>query len=50
MLEVDGGDLIDWESCGNPRGKPAIVLHGGPGSHESRSSERFYARKITSVS
>ena len=32
MLEVDGGDLIYWESCGNPRGKPAIVLHGGPGS------------------
>lgn len=32
MLEVDGGDLIYWETCGNPRGKPAIVLHGGPGS------------------
>ena len=32
MLEVGGGDLIYWESCGNPRGKPAIVLHGGPGS------------------
>src|SRR5438093_10214327 len=32
MLEVAGGDLVYWEVCGNPRGKPAIVLHGGPGS------------------
>src|SRR5207245_11377090 len=32
MLEVAGGDLIYWEVCGNPRGKPAVVLHGGPGS------------------
>jgi proline iminopeptidase len=20
-----------WETCGNPRGKPALVVHGGPG-------------------
>jgi proline iminopeptidase len=32
MLAVEGGDLIYWESCGNPRGKPAVVVHGGPGS------------------
>lgn len=32
MLEVTGGDLVYWEVCGNPRGKPAVVLHGGPGS------------------
>jgi proline iminopeptidase len=32
MLEVDGTDLVYWEACGNPRGKPAVVLHGGPGS------------------
>jgi proline iminopeptidase len=32
MLEVAGGDLVYWEMCGNPRGKPAVVLHGGPGS------------------
>lgn len=25
-------DLLYWESCGNPDGKPALVLHGGPGS------------------
>jgi proline iminopeptidase len=32
MLEVTGGDLVYWEVCGNPKGKPAVVLHGGPGS------------------
>src|ERR1051326_349067 len=32
MLEVTGGDLVYWETCGNPGGKPAVVLHGGPGS------------------
>lgn len=32
MLEVPGGDLVYWEICGNPKGKPAVVLHGGPGS------------------
>jgi proline iminopeptidase len=32
FLEVDNGNLIYWETCGNPRGKPAVVLHGGPGS------------------
>jgi proline iminopeptidase len=32
MLPVAAGDRIYWEVCGNPEGKPAIVLHGGPGS------------------
>jgi proline iminopeptidase len=31
MLEVSDGNAIYWESCGNPRGKPAVVVHGGPG-------------------
>ena len=32
MLDVGDGNLVYWETCGNPRGKPAVVLHGGPGS------------------
>ncbi len=32
MLEVSDGSLVYWETCGNPHGKPAVVLHGGPGS------------------
>ena len=32
LLDVGDGNSIYWETCGNPHGKPAIVLHGGPGS------------------
>ena len=32
VLEVGDRHAIYWETCGNPRGKPAVVLHGGPGS------------------
>jgi proline iminopeptidase len=32
MLDVGDGNLLYWETCGNPEGKPAVVLHGGPGS------------------
>ncbi|MDP4507514.1 prolyl aminopeptidase [Nonomuraea turcica] len=32
MLDVGDGNLVYWEVCGNPEGKPALVVHGGPGS------------------
>jgi proline iminopeptidase len=32
MLDVGNGDQVYWEVCGNPQGKPALVVHGGPGS------------------
>ena len=32
MLDVGDGNQIYWETVGNPAGKPAVVLHGGPGS------------------
>ena len=32
MLDVGDGNLVYWETCGNPDGKPALVVHGGPGS------------------
>ncbi|MCX6655381.1 MAG: hypothetical protein NTY03_09715 [Candidatus Bathyarchaeota archaeon] len=32
MLNVGDGNLIYWETCGNPRGKPTVAFHGGPGS------------------
>src|SRR5882672_10450213 len=42
MLEVTGGDLVYWEVCGNPRGKPAVVLHGGPGSGCTPMHRRWF--------
>ena len=32
LLDVGDGQSLYWEICGNPSGKPAVVLHGGPGS------------------
>jgi len=31
-LDAGDGNLIYWETCGNPRGLPALIVHGGPGS------------------
>jgi proline iminopeptidase len=31
-LAVGDGHSLYWELCGRPGGKPAVVLHGGPGS------------------
>ncbi|NKE57327.1 prolyl aminopeptidase [Lentzea sp. PSKA42] len=31
MLDVGDGNQIYWEVVGNPDGKPAVFLHGGPG-------------------
>jgi len=32
MMATPDGHEIFWEVVGNPAGKPAVVLHGGPGS------------------
>jgi proline iminopeptidase len=32
MLDTGDGHSVYWERCGNPKGKPAVFLHGGPGS------------------
>ncbi|MGN6169003.1 MAG: prolyl aminopeptidase [Solirubrobacteraceae bacterium] len=31
-LKVGEGHSVYWEVCGHAEGKPAVVLHGGPGS------------------
>lgn len=42
MLDVGDGQQIYWEVCGNPDGKPALFLHGGPGSGCSAGSRRLF--------
>ncbi|MEG3626134.1 prolyl aminopeptidase [Streptomyces poriticola] len=41
-LDVGDGNRIHWETCGNPRGRPAVVLHGGPGSGASPAFRRYF--------
>ncbi len=42
MLDVGDGHSIHWEMCGNPRGKPAVFLHGGPGGGISPVHRRMF--------
>ncbi len=42
MLDVGDGQQIYWEVCGNPIGKPAVFLHGGPGSGCTIGSRRLF--------
>ncbi|HXM82668.1 MAG TPA: prolyl aminopeptidase [Burkholderiales bacterium] len=41
-LPVGGRHAIHFEQCGNPRGFPALFLHGGPGSHTRAPHRRFF--------
>lgn len=42
MLDVGDGHRVYWELCGNPQGKPAVFLHGGPGAGCSRDHRRLF--------
>ncbi len=42
MLDVGDGHSLYWEVCGNPAGKPALVLHGGPGSGCTPGARRYF--------
>ncbi|MEO6701399.1 MAG: prolyl aminopeptidase [Jatrophihabitantaceae bacterium] len=41
MLDVGDGQQLYWEQCGNPAGKPLVVLHGGPGGGCSAGMRRI---------
>ncbi|MEO7252599.1 MAG: prolyl aminopeptidase [Arenimonas sp.] len=42
MLAVDARHRIYYEQCGNPQGKPVVMLHGGPGAGCSAKMRRFH--------
>ncbi|MGI5336180.1 prolyl aminopeptidase [Streptomyces sp. CA-181903] len=42
MLDVGDGNLVHWEASGRPDGKPALVVHGGPGSGCSPGARGFF--------
>jgi len=41
-LQVDGRHTLYYEQCGNPKGKPVVLLHGGPGGGCNAKMRRFH--------
>lgn len=41
-LDTGDGNLVHWEVCGNADGKPAVVVHGGPGSGAGPFWRRYF--------
>ncbi|MFB9951421.1 prolyl aminopeptidase [Rhizobium puerariae] len=46
FLETGDGNRIFFALSGNPAGKPALLLHGGPGSGMSESARRHFDPKV----
>jgi proline iminopeptidase len=42
MLRVSGVHEIYYEECGNPNGKPAVFVHGGPGAGCDNRARCFF--------
>ncbi|HMB55721.1 MAG TPA: prolyl aminopeptidase [Arenimonas sp.] len=42
MLSVDARHTLYYEQCGNPNGKPVVMLHGGPGAGCGAKMRRFH--------
>ncbi len=41
-LSTGGPHEIFYEQCGNPNGKPCVILHGGPGGAINPTMRRFF--------
>ena len=41
-LNTNSQHEIYYEECGAPRGKPAVILHGGPGGAVNPTMRRFF--------
>lgn len=41
-MSVGAGHEIYYEECGNPQGRPVLVLHGGPGGAVNPGMRRYF--------
>src|SRR6185312_1091607 len=44
-LRVDANHRVYFEESGNPKGKPVVLLHGGPGGGTEPRMRRFFNPK-----
>jgi proline iminopeptidase len=49
MLDTGDGHHLYWECCGNPEGRPALFLHGGPGSGCTPGQRRLFDPEVFRV-
>ena len=42
FMHTEDGHSVYWELCGNPKGKAAVFLHGGPGGGCSAAHRRLF--------
>ena len=45
FMNIDEHEIY-YEQCGNPNGKPAVFLHGGPGGGGSEKVRQFFDPKV----
>lgn len=48
-LDVGDGHKLYYELCGNPKGKPVLYIHGGPGAGCDGNSRRFFNPKAWNI-
>jgi proline iminopeptidase len=48
-MDTGDGHHVYWELCGNPLGKPAIFLHGGPGGACSPAHRRLFNPELYNI-
>ncbi|MFJ9434307.1 prolyl aminopeptidase [Streptomyces sp. NPDC101490] len=46
LLDVGDGNRIYWETSGDPEGKAALCVHGGPGSGGRRGSRAMFDPEV----
>jgi proline iminopeptidase len=42
FMDVGDGHTMYFEECGNPRGQPVLLVHGGPGGGSNPTMRRFH--------
>ena len=48
-LDVGNGHRVYWEECGNPLGRPALFVHGGPGAGCTTQDRRWFNPQHTRI-
>ena len=48
-LDVGDGHKLYYEMCGNPKGKPVLFVHGGPGAGCSEKDRRYFNPKVWNI-